>query len=132
MRTLRLLLADRLNSGIFAAFLIYALLAQSVAGSIASARMTGMPLAHAGIDCATSAPLHSDHDGSQRLHECCAVLCQTACGLGAGFLFDTGGADLGPAHVAFLAAPVIGRPDPSHPRRLGIRREARAPPYLSA
>jgi hypothetical protein len=132
MKPLRLLLADRLNGGVLAALLIYALLVQSVVGGMAFASGTEAHLAQSGIDCVASGPINRDHDGGHRLHECCAALCQIGCGAGTGFLPDTIRTCLGQAHVANPAAPVIACADSSRPRRLGIRRDARAPPHRSA
>lgn len=132
MRPLRLFLTDRLNGGILAALLSYALIVQSVAGGIASVSMSEAHIARPGIDCATSGSIHNDHDRGDRLHECCVTLCLIACGSGIGLPPNTSGTCLGPAYVAYRPNSVIAGPAQSHPRRAGILREARAPPHLSA
>jgi len=132
MARLRLFLTDRLNGGILAVLLVYALLFQSAAGSVASACVAETRSHAPGIIFSESGHAHKGHDPASASHASCAVLCQIACGLGASLHPDAHGMDLGPAHAAYLASTAFGEPDRLSPRHRGIRRDARAPPHFSA
>lgn len=132
MRLLRVLLSDRLNGGMLAAILIYTLLAQSIAGGVASARMAGAQPHGASVICGTGGPSNHDHGANHRMDEGCAMLCQIACGLSTALFPGTEGTNLGAAHTSCLAAPAFALAPFRSPHQLGNCPEARGPPYFSA
>ena len=131
MTKLRLLLSDRLNGGIIAAVLAYALVFQLLAGSVAGASATQVRVDDRDGAVATPERVHRHHDAGHDLPECCAVTCQIACGFGCGLVTCAGGALLDVAYFDIAARPLLDCFQFRSPRNLGVRREARAPPPLS-
>jgi hypothetical protein len=128
---MRRIIADRLNGGLLAALLVYALLFQSIGASIAGAHLAGMQVGTGSV-CITSAPAHDHHGNTDPRHECCAVLCKAACTFGVSYVSCAAGPDLHPAPRDCAVAQPTEWDGLRSPRHSGLRREARAPPHLSA
>jgi hypothetical protein len=125
------MVADRLNGGILAALLVYALLFQSIATGLATAHMAVMQAGCGSVPCDASAPAHHGHESSDRSQGCCAASCLAACCAAV--------ASISPDHEAVpgferskTATLRHGRLGPVSIQRRGLHREARAPPPISA
>ena len=125
VKHLRRILSDRLNGGLLAALLAYALLFQSVAGSFAAAQMAGMQAA--GIDCTAHDPRHMSREKNAS-HECCGTLCQAMCGAGLQLSAVDHSLYVGPLQRDTAAAGPACPTAPWPSQRGGLCGEARAPP----
>lgn len=114
-----------------AALLVYALLFQSITASIAGGHMAGMQITGAGIACDSSGSAHQDHEGGRLWHECCAVLCQAACGSGIASISCDYVAYAHPEARDIATLHPWEGIDLHSPRHWGLCREATAPPHRS-
>ena len=114
-----------------AALLAYALLFQSITAGIAGGQMAGMHISGHGVSCETSGSGHQDHGGGRLWHECCAVLCQVACGSGIASISSDHGAYVHPEPRDIATLLPREGIDLRSPHHWGLCREARAPPHRS-
>lgn len=129
MKRFRRFLSDRVNGGLLAAMLVYALVFQAVVVGSARAGMVDDLLTGGSVHCVTAPPTRSD--AGRGLDGCCSIACQTACAAVVALPDTSGAPGLSFAGRASDRLPVI-RSVRHSPRHLGACRQARAPPYFSA
>ncbi|WP_119459838.1 DUF2946 family protein [Rhodospirillaceae bacterium SYSU D60014] len=136
MKTMRLILADRLSGGIIAASTALMLLLQAVVGSLACGMTIGAGLDPASVICSPSGTASAGHtrsdgpSGPDRQHDCpCILFCQFGGSVAALLPVD------GLTGSAFMRAAAAVPPFEHHrladSRNSGLISEARAPPALS-
>jgi hypothetical protein len=127
MRTMRLMVGDRLSGGVIAVLAGVFLVLQSISGSAALTRMAAMSVDPLAVLCA---PGGSGGDEAVHPLDCCATLCQTANSSAA--LPPPEGLALGPAAAISLDAPQgMATERFASQLRHGLK-QPRAPPAFSA
>ncbi|WP_438750516.1 DUF2946 family protein [Pararhizobium sp. O133] len=133
MKTLRLVLKDRMSAGAIAALVGFLLLAQGLFGGLAQGTMASAAVDPFNILCIAheTDPAQKPVPGDpvQRAHDLCATLCQLAASV----------TPVLPSHVAGIVSPIQQADKPNPTRQIlaavaprGNFAEARAPPSLSA
>lgn len=130
MRGLRRIFGDRVSGGVIVVALAYTLLLQGLLGAYARTALAAPGDEGPAAFCySLAAPDGEPAPLASLAHDCCGLLCKTACAAPAALA----GGDLGAAFAA--AAPLApgrgAQPDALSPPALELLRSARAPPAFS-